>query len=409
MNPFQFSEQLFAPDELVNEIRELLPVLRQQGIKPGTVLAIQSNNPDQWVPAWALARSTGHPFMPLSPDLGAVEVETILNNACCAVLLEMKDGQGSTPGLSLRSSLPASSPVADTPVRLIVHTSGSEGVPRGVMHTRDSLKAASHTASQRLSFDKDDLWLCCLAPWHIGGIAILERALYNQARVLIQPGFNASSLLHALKVHPVTHLSLVPAMLARLLDEAGSAPPPSHLRRVLIGGGPLSKPLFLNACEKGWPLCVSYGLTEAGSQVATLCSPGSHWQPGDVGTALEGMNIAVEASDAGYGPIRLRGASMMFGYLNPGLNPGDGLSPDGWFSSNDLGRLAPDSHLQVLGRNDDVIVSGGVNIHPATVEQALSNHPGVKQVAVVGTPDPAFGEIVTALVVGSADSESLMT
>ncbi|PUE05444.1 MAG: 2-succinylbenzoate--CoA ligase, partial [Candidatus Sedimenticola endophacoides] len=293
-------------------------------------------------------------------------------------------------------------------LRLILHTSGSEGAPRGVMHTGRALDAASAAACRRLGFAAGDLWLACLAPWHIGGIAILERARHCGGRVLALPGFDAARVWRALRRHPVSHLSLVPAMLGRLLDEAAGCRPPSSLRRVLIGGGALSRPLYERASAQGWPLCVSYGLSEAGSQVATDCGDGAPWRPGAAGLPLEGVEVAIEAGDVDTpGRILLRGPMLMSGYLNPARRPGDGLAGEGWFRSGDLGYLEQ-GRLHVLGRGDDVIVSAGVNVHPALVERALQRHPGVREAVVVGVADPLYGERITALVVGRVEPDALL-
>ncbi len=409
MNLFHLTNKPFSPCELVNETGELLPLLRQQGIDDGVVLSVQSSDPACWVTAWALARSAGHPFMPLAPELAPGQRKRLMEKAGSAVLINIRSTSALHQALSIDSHRPASTPAADTPVRLIIHTSGSEGLPRGVMHTQAGLDAASHAACERLEFGKDDLWLDCLAPWHIGGIAILERAHYCHARVLVLPEFSAGQVWRTLHEQPVTHISLVPAMLDRLLEEAANEVPPPHLRRVLIGGGPLSETLFQKAAARGWPLCISYGLSEAGSQAATLCTERSHWTPGDAGPALDGMEVRIRDPIGGVGPIQLRGPMMMYGYLNPVLEGGEGLSDDGWFQTSDIGRLDRRGHLHLLGRNDDLIVSGGVNVHPTSVERVLHAHPDVVDAAVVGTGDPVFGERVTALFVGDTDEASLIS
>ena len=104
----------------------------------------------------------------------------------------------------------------------------------------------------------------------------------------------------------------------------------------------------------------------------------------------------------------LRGPMLMAGYLNTALQPGDGLSEDGWFQSSDLGRIDDSGHLHVLGRGDDMIISGGVNVHPSPVEKVIYQHPGIQEAAVIGVPDPVFGETVIAMVVGTISSGGLL-
>jgi len=409
MSPFQLKDHPLYPGELVREARALIPLLRELEIGQGAVLAVQSEAPACWMWVWALARAADRAFMPLSPQLTGSPLTKALNNAGEYALLNI--GDDGKPELSLSAPTPFPdrvNPPSPQSIRLIIHTSGSEGEARGVMHTAAGVEAASRAACQRLAFGRQDLWLVCLAPWHIGGIAILERALQQQARVLVMPRFDAGTVWSNLQRHPVTHISLVPAMLARLLGVACGRPPPSHLRKVLIGGGALPQPLLLKALDSGWPLCVSYGLTEAGSQAATLCTPGRHWHPGDAGLPLAGMEIRVRSGAGQYGPVMLRGPMLMAGYLNAALQPGDGLSEDGWFQSSDLGMKDDSGHLHVLGRNDDMIISGGVNVHPSPVEKMLYRHPDIQEAAVIGVPDPVFGEIVMAVVVGTISSEGLL-
>ncbi len=404
MTPFRLATQALAVRELVEAAQRLVPALRGLGVSASRVLAVQSSDPACWVWLWGLARAAGQPLMPLAPQLSAADVDELLGQAGGAVLLD-----GEHAGLAL-----ARDPVPGRPIStalrggLIIQTSGSAGRPRGVMHGAHGLRAASRAACQRLAFAADDLWLVCLAPWHIGGIAILERALYRKARVLVLPKFEADRVWDGLHRHPVSHLSLVPAMLARLLEQAAGQRPPAQLRKVLIGGGALSPALACEAAAQGWPLCVSYGLSEAGSQAATLCDPGDDWTPGDVGSPIPGMQLAIEPSGDAHGRIKLRGDMLMCGYLNPDFAPGLGLAADGWFVSNDLGCIDEAGHLHVLGRFDDMIISGGINIHPASVERIVCGHPAVREVAVIGQPDSVYGEIVTAIVVGGVAGEELL-
>ncbi len=161
-----------------------------------------------------------------------------------------------------------------------------------------------------------------------------------------------------MKFHNVTHISLVPAMLARLL-ELGSPPP--RLKYALVGGGPLSEKLAWRAHQAGWPVCPTYGMSETASQVATLPGLSPEWYEGMVGQPLPGVSIEIidEHGRAvkGEGRIRLRGPGIMTGYANAGHEAGQGLH-DGWFVSGDRGYFDKSGNLVVLGRHDDILVSG---------------------------------------------------
>jgi O-succinylbenzoic acid--CoA ligase len=153
----------------------------------------------------------------------------------------------------------------------------------------------------------------------------LAGVLRAAATLLLHDGFSAAAVWDDLHARRVSHLSLVPAMLARLLDVAQGASPPSSLRHALIGGAALSRPLCERALASGWPICPSWGMSESTAQAATLLRPDGDWQAGQVGHLLSGLHARVAAD----GRLHLHGAQVMAGYLNPAWQRGDGLE-DGW-------------------------------------------------------------------------------
>ena len=284
---------------------------------------------------------------------------------------------------------------ADT--ALIISTSGSEGQPRQVLLGARQLDSAARAANACLHLEAGDRWLNCLPLYHIGGQSILWRCARAAACVVLHDGFVAEAVARDLDACSITHLSLVPAMLARLLD-LGCRPPPT-LRAVLIGGAALSRPLYDRATAAGWPLHVSYGMSETAAQVATFTPGDGLWHEGLVGRPLPGHEIRIGDD----GRIRIRGPQLMLGYLD-----GSGLDAEGWLTTGDLGAIDGDGRLTVLGRADDMLISGGRNIHPQEIESCLAACPGVVDVAVTGLPDPVWGDLVVALVVGSIDHADLL-
>jgi O-succinylbenzoic acid--CoA ligase len=238
-------------------------------------------------------------------------------------------------------------------------------------------------------------------------------------------GFDAAAVRAELmdEAAGITHLSLVPPMLARLLD-AGAEPPP-WLRVVLLGGQALDPALARRALAGGWPLVLGYGMTETGSMIASgrvrdggevvltplpgveldcpSCDPRT-------GTAMDASQVRgpqVERSAAVPRPLRLRGPMLMAGYANPRRQPGDGLSADGWLTTSDLACHTPDGTLRVLGRADEVLVIGGVNVLPAAIERRLAAAPGIGEVAVAGVPEPVWGRRLIAVYTGPVDPARL--
>jgi O-succinylbenzoic acid--CoA ligase len=286
-------------------------------------------------------------------------------------------------------------------VQLIIATSGSTGTPKGAMLTGVNIASAVRASRQRLPIDPGDVWLGCLPTYHIGGLSVLFRCLEAGATALLHLRFDVQAVAADLESGRVTHISLVPAMLAQLLEK-GTRPAP-RLRCVLIGGAGLPATLAARAKTAGWPICPSYGMSEAGSQVAT-CQRIDDWRPGMAGEPLPGLEIGTTTD----GRIRVRGPSVMAGYVNKTLTPGDGLDADGWFETNDLGGLDDSGCLQVLGRADDILISGGENIHPAVVENIAGHCPGVSSIGITGRPDPTWGELLVAVVTGTVNEPDFL-
>ncbi|MRD71759.1 AMP-binding protein [Rhodocyclus tenuis] len=310
------------------------------------------------------------------------------------------------------NALPAPPPTRHDAPALIIATSGSEGAPKAVMLSHANLAAAAGAANARLPLAVGDVWLDCLPLYHIGGMSILHRCLHAGATISLHERFDAATVWEDIASGTVSHVSLTPAMLSRLLDlphsdaggdSAGASPrPPASLRYALIGGAALSRPLYERARAAGWPLCPSWGMSESAAQAATLVASDTPWQEGDVGTLLPGLDSRCDDS----GRLHLRGKQIMLGYLTPTLAPGVGLT-DGWFATSDLGQINAAGRLRIVGRADDMLISGGVNVHPLDVESQLAACPGIRDIAVTAIADPVWGDLLVAVFVGDASPESV--
>jgi O-succinylbenzoic acid--CoA ligase len=403
--------------ELAERTGQIAGRLKASGLITGRPLAVISRNRARLAWALYLALHGGYPLLPLDPRRPALY--RLLD--VCEVEQSLVDEDLSAPGPARR--LPAhwlEAPGASTPepaspaptgdVQLIMATSGTTGSPRGVLLSGRSLQAAVRAACSRLGLGPGDRWLLCLPLFHIAGASVLLRCLEAGACVVLHEGFDARRIWADLARHRITHISLVPATLVQLLELSQGAAPPVSLRVVLVGGSPLSGALMARAQQAGWPVCPSYGLSENASQVATLCPTPGPWTPGDVGSPLDGVQVDIVDNAGcptpGRGRIRIAGATLMAGYAERGLEPGAGLH-DGRLVTGDVGYLDGLGHLHVLGRVDEVLVSGGETVHPQEVEELLLRHPRVRDVGVCGVPDETWGERIVAVVATSLDPDTL--
>ncbi|MGH8909267.1 MAG: AMP-binding protein [Egibacteraceae bacterium] len=262
-------------------------------------------------------------------------------------------------------------------VAVVIATSGSTGAPKSVELTRKALHASAEASLARLDATPADRWLCCLPTSHIAGIQVLVRALVLGASPVIHPRFDPAAVAEA----QATHVSLVPTMLTRLLDAGVDV---SRFDRILLGGADASPALLARARAAGGRVVTTYGMTEtAGGCVYD-------------GRPLDGVEVEIGPD----GRIRIRGPVLARGYRGRA-----GEFASGWLHTDDLGRWREDGRLRVLGRADDLIVTGGENVAPAAVAALLAEHPAVAEAAVVGRPDPEWGQRVAAVVVPADPSQ----
>jgi o-succinylbenzoate---CoA ligase len=272
----------------------------------------------------------------------------------------------------------------------ILYTSGTTGRARGAVLTRGALLASAQASAANLGWHDDDCWLLAMPVARVGGLSIVTRCLAARRAVVLAGAFDAEFLPQWIEQHRVTLLSLVPTMLALLLDAHPHWRPPAHLRCLLLGGAAASPRLLARAAERGWPIVITYGCTETCSQVvATPYARRFDTAACGAGAVLPGAQLRIVD-----GRIELRGPMRMAGYL--GEPP---LPPDAWIDTGDLGALDADGHLQLHARRTDLIVTGGENVYPAEVEAVLEDCPGLRAALVFGVADETWGQIVAAALV----------
>ena len=276
----------------------------------------------------------------------------------------------------------------DDGVAAVVTTTGSTGAPKAVLLPADALRASADATYARLG--PPGRWLLALPAHHIAGLQVLLRSARAGAPAAVmdlREGFRPEAFAEAATRSGAAYTSLVPTQLLRLLDAGG--PALDALRTftaVLLGGAAADRSVLERARAAGVRLVTTYGMSET-------CG-GCVYD----GRPLDGVTVTLEED----GRIRLGGATVAAGYRGA-VSDADRAAftdSDGSFRTNDLGAWSADGRLEVLGRADDVIVTGGEKVAPATVERALLAQAGVREACVVGVPDPEWGSRVVAAVVG---------
>lgn len=295
------------------------------------------------------AWDAGDAVFPLDQRFPTVERQRVLNTIQPTLIF---DGNSDT--------VHKGTPVEDGDA-VVVATSGTTGAPKGVIHTHDSVRASAIATSERLGVTESDTWFACLPPAHIGGFSVLLRSIITNTPVITAPQFSVEGYNDAAN-NGATLVSLVSTALARVDAD--------RYRTIVLGGSRPPQNLPEN--------CVTtYGMTETGSGVFYNRTP------------LSGVEVEIRD-----GVIHLRAPMLMRGYRNAA----SALDSDGWFRTGDLGSFE-NNLITVFGREGDLIITGGENVWPETVEERLRQHPDITDVCVAGVSDNEWGQVVTAWVV----------
>jgi O-succinylbenzoic acid--CoA ligase len=368
----------------------------------------------------------GAPLVLLNARLTPDELESQVERSDAVLVVceadtreQARRAAGSVPVASVDDELPGTDPAEFEPTTwgatdpaLLLFTSGTTGRPKAVRLALANLVASATASAFRLGVLPGDRWHLCLPMYHMGGLApVVRSALYGTTVVLEETagGFDPEATLSAMHEHRPTGVSLVPTMLQRLLD-AGDLP--DSLRFVLLGGAPAPDELLETCAERGVPVSPTYGMTETASQIATARAGEALDALGTVGQPLLGTEVTVVDGDGEPlspgepGELVVSGPTVMLDYYGDPETTADSFGTHG-FHTGDVGYRDEAGRLYVLNRRSDRIVTGGENVDPGEVVEALREHPAVEDATVVGLADEEWGERVAALVVGNVDVEDL--
>lgn len=364
------------------------------------------------------AALVGIPFVPLNYRLGEEQLTSLVHRHPGAEILLPAD----LDTLLEPTGEPAAHPAPDDrdATAVTLYTSGTTAAPKAALLRHRHLLAYVFNTQDFGSADPADASLVALPPYHVAGLMNLLTSLYVGRRVVYLPAFDPDDWLATVRRERVTHAMVVPTMLARLTGTDTPADVPT-LRSLAYGGARCPRPVVERALRR-FPhtgFVGAYGLTETSSSLCVL-GPDDHRRArtandptvrdrlGSVGRPLPGVEVKILAADGTCcatgesGLIFVRGEQVSGEYAGAELP-----SADGWFATRDRGRLDADGYLYVEGRADDTIIRGGENIAPAEIEDVLLRHPGVREAAVLGVPDPEWGQRLVAVLVGAGDPEEI--
>ena len=286
----------------------------------------------------------------------------------------------------------------DTDIAAIMNTSATTGQFKSVPLRWGQIRTHVQASQEVLGKTEQDNWLMVLPLFHVSGLSILMRSLYNGTAITILPKYDEIKVLELIESEKINMMSLVPTILTQLEPKITH-----HTLRVILLGGEFIPMALIDACEKkSLPIYKTYGMTETFSQSVTFSVLGYPHKRDSVGRPLPGMQIRIDNPDAdGVGEIHLTGPMVMTGYI-------DKEPIDGDLNTDDIGYVDEDGFVYILNRRKDLIISGGENIYPKELEDLVYTLPAVKECAVVPVSDIKWGQ-VPALFVAFHDGESMMS
>lgn len=284
----------------------------------------------------------------------------------------------------------------DRDIAAIMNTSATTGQFKSVPLRWGQIRAHVQASQKVLGRTEKDNWLMVLPLFHVSGLSILMRSLYNGTAVTILPKYDKAQVLKLIESENINMMSLVPTILTQLEPSISH-----HKLRVILLGGEFIPMALIDACEKkSLPIYKTYGMTETFSQSVTFSVLDYPHKRDSVGKPLPGMQVRIDKPDAdGVGEIHLTGPMVMTGYINKEHIDGD-------LNTDDIGYVDEDGFVYILNRRKDLIISGGENIYPKELEDLVYTLPSVKECAVVPVPDDTWGQ-VPALFVAFHDGESM--
>jgi malonyl-CoA/methylmalonyl-CoA synthetase len=388
------------------------------GVQPGDRIAVQAAKSPQALALWGAAVALGAVFLPLNTAYVADEVAYFLTNAeprvfVCdpgraealqpvadragAHLVTLgADGAGTLSDLAAtRADQIAVAARGEDDLAALLYTSGTTGRSKGAMLTQRNLLSNAQALAGLWRFTGDDVLIHALPIFHTHGLFVATNTvLLTGGRMILLPSFDADEVVRLMP--QATALMGVPTFYTRLIEHPGLALAASDMRIFISGSAPLLAETHRAFTERtGHAILERYGMTE--TNMITSNPYDGDRRAGTVGFPLPGVDVRLDAQPVG--GIEVKGPNVFAGYWRMPEKTTEEFTPDGWFRTGDVGTHDADGYLKIVGRAKDLVITGGFNVYPVEVEDALDRVPGVLESAVVGLPHPDFGEGVFAVLV----------
>ncbi len=388
------SDEQFTFAELHHEVEAAVYQLHRLGIRCGSRIALYAEEGSTYVITLLALWRMGAVAIPINLRYPPEQLDRLLRQVSADRLITERSWipriQASIPIIACDTLRPDSfTPLFESKrwqslqhPATILFTSGSTALPKAVLHTYGNHFFSARGANEHLPLEVGDRWLMVLPLYHVGGLAIIFRCLLAGATMVL--GCKQEPLPDQIEAFHITHVSLVATQFKRWLDS--ERPVPEHVRVILLGGSAIPASLIRRAEAQQLPIYLTYGMTEAASQVTTT-RPGEAFAcPGASGHLLPYRELRLGEHDE----IHVRGKTLCQGYVE-GKAVHRITDEEGWYHTGDRGYLDEEGRLFVTGRLDNMFIAGGENIYPEEIEEALHALPEVSQALVVPVPDETFG------------------
>ena len=406
--------------------------LRGRGVGRGNRVAYLGLNSIDLVICMLATAKLGAVFVPLNTRLAPPELAAILDDADPTLLLHTEDFSDTVPvtampvvmlqvddGTSLRALMADDSTPVDESIELddlfmIQYTSGTSGRPKGVQLSHGNIVWNVYNLFADVDVCMDEVALVTAPLFHTAALnQVLFPTLFKGGTVLIEPRFDPVRALHLIETRRVTMLFGVTSMYLAIENAAGFEQADlSSLRSALTGGAPVPGTVLRRWTARGAPLTQGYGLTETSPGATMLRGADGPAKLGSAGPAVFFTDVRVVALDGSQaatdepGEVEITGPNVTSGYWRNDQATSDAFTADGWLRTGDMAAVDADEFVRIVDRVKDMFISGGENVYPAEVEQAIHSHPAVAECAVIGVPDERWGEVGRAIV-AVRDGETL--